>query len=84
MDVRESYEYEICHLDNSILIPLSELEERLGELDKSSHIIAHCHHGGRSLKAAQLLKVNGFQNVKNLQGSIHAWATEIAPSIGAY
>jgi rhodanese-related sulfurtransferase len=52
LDVREAYEYEICHLDNFILIPLSELEERLGELDKSSHIIAPCHHGGRSLKAA--------------------------------
>ncbi len=84
MDVRGAYEYEICHLDNSILIPLSELEERLEELDKSSHIIAYCHHGVRSLKAAQLLKVNGFQNVKNLQGSIHAWATEIDPSIGTY
>jgi adenylyltransferase/sulfurtransferase len=84
LDVREPHEYEICHLKDSVLIPLGDLANRVNELDTADEIIAHCHHGMRSLKAAHLLKEMGFKKVKSLKGGIHAWATDVEPDMATY
>ncbi len=83
LDVREPYEYEICNLGGS-LIPLSELSNRLNEIDKSKPVIVHCKVGGRSMQAAKLLQNAGFHSVANLTGGILAWAKEIDPSMLQY
>ncbi|MBI1871548.1 MAG: molybdopterin-synthase adenylyltransferase MoeB [Chlamydiae bacterium] len=84
VDVREPHEYDICHLEEAVLIPLGELPTRLNELDTTDEIITHCHHGMRSLNAARLLKDMGFKRVKSLKGGIHAWATEIDSTLATY
>ena len=84
LDVRNPEEYEICNIEGAILIPLGELPQRLGELNKTDLIVAHCHHGMRGLKALEILKKAGFQNVKNLTGGIDAWSAEIDPSVPRY
>lgn len=84
IDVREQHEYDICHLDNSVLIPLSELPQHVNELDSADEIITHCHHGMRSLNAANFLKQAGFKKVRSLRGGIDAWATEIDPNMATY
>ena len=53
LDVREYHEYDIASIEDSVLIPLGELPDRLDELDENDEIIVHCHHGGRSLRATQ-------------------------------
>ena len=47
------------------LIPLGELADRIGELDRDAEIIVHCKMGVRSANAVQLLRDNGFDKVFN-------------------
>src|SRR5712691_144945 len=68
LDVREPNEAEIACIDGARLIPLSELPERLGEVDGHAEIVTHCHHGVRSMKALEILKAAGFANVRSLKG----------------
>jgi adenylyltransferase/sulfurtransferase len=84
LDVRNPQEYEICRIDGSILIPVSELAERFGELDAQDFIVAHCHHGPRSTRAVGILQQVGFDRVKNMAGGIDEWSTEVDPSIVRY
>lgn len=75
LDVRERDEYLKQHM-NGYLIPLSELPERVHELDRSQLIIIHCQSGVRSLQAAALLLSYGFKQIRNLQGGMSAWLSD--------
>ena len=85
LDVREPHEYPIANL-GAPLIPVGELEKRVGELaaQKDREIVIHCRSGSRSQKAALILKNAGFKNVENLAGGILAWADKIDPSMPKY
>jgi molybdopterin/thiamine biosynthesis adenylyltransferase/rhodanese-related sulfurtransferase len=83
LDVRQPHEYEICNLQGT-LIPLGELPQRHGELPRDAEIIVHCKMGGRSAKAVQWLRDQGFENVFNLRGGINAWSKEIDPEVPTY
>jgi adenylyltransferase/sulfurtransferase len=86
IDVRESDEWEICHLDGAQLIPLSQLQQRWAELkDEKRTIVLHCHHGTRSLRALQFLRQQGLAApMKNLKGGIDAWADAFDPDMARY
>lgn len=84
IDVREPEEFEVCHIPGSILIPLSELEDHLDELDKEADYVIHCKMGGRSLKAAMVMKEFGFKKVINLTGGIYQWAQDIDKDMQLY
>jgi rhodanese-related sulfurtransferase/rubrerythrin len=73
LDVRQPAEYEEEHLPGAKIIPLGQLADSLGEIDKGKPVIAYCAIGGRSRVAAQLLNGYGFQEVYNLKGGIKAW-----------
>ena len=81
--MRNPEEYEICNLGGN-LIPLAELPDRLGELNKDDEIVVHCKLGGRSAKAVAHMSDQGFTNVTNLVGGIAAWADEVDPSMPQY
>ena len=83
LDVREPFEYDIANL-GAKLIPLGELPNRAGELDKDREIVVHCKGGGRSQKAAEFLAQNGFKKVWNLAGGIGAWSNDVDPSVPKY
>jgi len=84
IDVREPQEYQICHIPQARLIPLGELPKRLHELDRSRPIVVHCKTGGRSAKAADLLRQNGFTGVLNMTGGILAWSDKVDPAVPKY
>jgi molybdopterin/thiamine biosynthesis adenylyltransferase/rhodanese-related sulfurtransferase len=84
LDVREPFEYEIARIEGSKLIPLSELPDRLSELEREELTIVHCHSGMRSARAVQFLQGAGFANVLNLEGGIERWSDEIDPSVPKY
>jgi sulfur-carrier protein adenylyltransferase/sulfurtransferase len=84
IDVREPHEWDIAHIDGARLIPLSQLPERLTELDGHADIVTHCHHGMRSLKAMAILKGAGFNRVRSLAGGIDAWADRIEAGMARY
>jgi rhodanese-related sulfurtransferase/rubrerythrin len=73
LDVRQPAEYEEEHLPGAKLIPLGQLGDSLGEIDKEKPVIAYCAIGGRSRVAAQLLNGYGFREVYNLKGGIKGW-----------
>ncbi len=84
IDVREPHEYEIAKIPGARLIPLGTLAGRLNELDPEADIVAHCKSGGRSQKAVDLLKQNGFKHVRNMTGGITAWSDKVDPSVPKY
>src|SRR6202000_69489 len=69
LDVREPHEFKIAQI-GGYLIPLGDLQKRIGELDKNREIVVQCKSGGRSQKAAEFLQQAGFK-VKNLAGGIN-------------
>ncbi|OJW95033.1 rhodanese-like domain-containing protein [Thiobacillus sp. 65-1402] len=84
LDVREPWEWNLCHLPGAILIPMHELPARLQELDKDAETVLICHHGVRSFHAARYLETLGFGNVVNLSGGVAAWADEVDPAMPRY
>jgi sulfur-carrier protein adenylyltransferase/sulfurtransferase len=84
IDVREPHEYQIARIPGARLIPLGELPKHLQELDPNAEIVAHCKTGGRSQKAVDLMKQNGFKNVLNMTGGITAWSDQVDPSVPKY
>ena len=84
LDVREPWEFEICHIENSVSLPMGLVQEQLDELDQTQEIVVICHHGIRSANVAALLEHHGFSNVINLTGGIHAWAQEIDINMSQY
>ena len=84
LDVRNPDEFAICQIGRPILIPLAELPQRFEELAKDKPIVVYCHHGVRSIRAAQLLLKKGFSDVKSLHGGINSWSEKIDPSVPRY
>jgi sulfur-carrier protein adenylyltransferase/sulfurtransferase len=73
LDVRQPSEYSQTHLPGAKLIPLSQLDTAVSQLDPQKPVIVYCAIGGRSRVAAQLLAGRGFGEVYNLKGGIKAW-----------
>jgi rhodanese-related sulfurtransferase len=86
LDCREPSEVATARIDGSITIPMREIPSRLAELEphKTGRIVIHCHHGGRSLRVAQFLRQQGFDQAQNLAGGIDAWSLEIDPTVPRY
>lgn len=68
VDVRTQLEWDLGHLDDSVLIPHEELRDRLGELPKDRPLICMCKVGLRGHIASRILIQNGFKEVYNLTG----------------
>ena len=81
LDVRTEEEYNAEYIPVAINIPLSDLENRLDELDKSKTIIVYCQSGGRSRTASDMLAKHGFASVYNMLSGINAWKEKFATSI---
>ena len=60
LDTRTPFEYMRGHAEDFINIPLDDLRERLGELDKTKKIYVMCQSGLRSYLATRILMQNGF------------------------
>lgn len=83
VDVREEWETRIATLPGSLLIPLGELPQRVGELDRVRPVVTYCHSGVRSAQAARFLTEQGFQ-ATSLHGGINAWSAMVDPRVPHY
>ena len=63
LDIREDAERLAYALPNAVGIPLSELRNRLGELDKQKTYVLFCAVGVRAYNASRILMANGFEHV---------------------
>lgn len=68
LDVVEKVERDAFAMPNSVHIPLGQLRDRIGELDKSKLIVTCCAIGVRSYNAARILDQHGFKKVKVYPG----------------
>jgi len=84
LDVREQWEYDICHIKESVHIPMGQIAERKDELNMEDTIIVVCHHGIRSRMVAKFLDASGFINVINLSGGVDSWSKEVDQSMPKY
>lgn len=84
IDVREPYEYAIARIPGTTLIPLGQIAERAGELDRDREIILHCRSGKRSADALNQLKAKGFTRLKNVVGGITAWSEQVDRDVPIY
>jgi rhodanese-related sulfurtransferase len=75
IDVREPTEVEEGHIKGITHIPLGELEERIGELDKNTEYIMVCRSGARSGKAKAYLQEHGYKAI-NMAGGMLSWEGE--------
>jgi rhodanese-related sulfurtransferase len=78
LDVRTPDEFAQGHVPGATLIPVQELEARLGELAAYERrgVVTYCEKGPRAAKAAELLRAHGFSNVRQLDGGIRRWRDE--------
>ena len=76
LDVRTEEEFygPLGHIEGAILIPIDDLEGRVGELNsvKNEKIYVVCRTGGRSGRGKDFLNSNGFTAV-NVDGGMVAW-----------
>jgi adenylyltransferase/sulfurtransferase len=90
LDKNEKFEFIDCRLPNektiteipgAKLIPLQQLAQRIGELKghENEKIVVHCKSGGRSMQFTQILRQQGFKDVKSMAGGILLWNKDINP-----
>ncbi|WP_020653789.1 rhodanese-like domain-containing protein [Massilia niastensis] len=81
VDVRGADDFAAGHLRDAKHIPLSDLGQRIGELDKSKSrtVVVVCQNGARSDKAARQLQKAGFEDVYSLEGGLAAWSAAGLP-----
>ena len=81
VDVRSADEFAAGHLRDAKHIPLADLANRIGELDKSKNrtVVVVCQTGARADKAARQLQAAGFEDVHALEGGQAAWVAAGLP-----
>ena len=84
LDVREPWEFQLCRIEGSQLLPMGEIPARAGELDSDAEVVVICHHGARSMQVALFLEKQGFTDVTNLSGGVDAWAKNVDPAMPVY
>ena len=83
VDVCETEEFQRGHILNAINIPLKQLQDQLGQLEKfrakDKPIVLSCRSGQRANRAAAILRKNEFKKVFTLSGGLTAWEKENLP-----
>lgn len=72
LDIRTEEEFEEAHIENSINIPLQNLLYNIDELQDydEKDIVVYCRSGHRSITACNLLSMEGFDKLYNLEDGI--------------
>jgi rhodanese-related sulfurtransferase len=83
LDVREEWELGVASVSDVVHIPMGQVADRIGELDREKTVVVLCRSGRRSLEVARYLQQNGFKTV-NLAGGILAWSRDLDATIPTY
>jgi len=73
LDVREPEEFARERVPGAVNVPQSDLATRLSEIPRDRPILTICQSGSRSLRSAQFLHQQGYQNVATVVGGTRAW-----------
>ena len=77
VDVRNPGEAAAGMIPGAVNIPVNQLPDRLGELDRARPTVVYCAGGYRSSVAASLLRQRGFTDVSDILGGYNAWEQTI-------
>jgi rhodanese-related sulfurtransferase len=78
IDVRADHEWEVGRIAGATHLPLAELAERTGEIDKDRPVVLYCRGGNRSTMATDALSEAGFDAVKLSEGIV-GWSEADLP-----
>jgi len=78
VDVRAEHEWEMGRIAGATHLPLAELAERAGEIDKDRPVVLYCRGGNRSTMAAEALAAEGYDAAKLSEGIV-GWAEADLP-----
>ncbi len=81
LDVREEWETAIAAVESSLRIPMNAVAACIAEPASSRPIAVLRHSGRRSAGVAAFLAEAGFATVRNIAGSIDAWAQTVDPNL---
>ena len=84
LDVREPWEFDICHIEGSTNMPMGQILQQLDELRAKDEIVVICHHGIRSQQVIRFLRQQALENLINLDGGVDAWAQGVDPNMPVY
>jgi rhodanese-related sulfurtransferase len=84
LDVRELEEWQFCRIEGARHLPMSQIQQRVGEREPTQETVVYCHHGVRSHMVAEFLTNKGFSRVASLTGGIEAWSVFLDPSVPRY
>jgi rhodanese-related sulfurtransferase len=77
LDVRSGKEFSDGHIPGAVHIPIDDLRQKLGSLNKDKQVIIYCKSGYRAYLGLRILLNNGFKDVKLLNGSYLSWIRKI-------
>lgn len=78
IDVRTPMEYAAGALPGAINIPLDSMRGRLADIPKNRPVVVYCGVGLRGYLASNILRLNGFDDVRNLIGGIKTYRTSVS------
>jgi rhodanese-related sulfurtransferase len=79
LDVRQPDEIAVSRIPGAIPVNPDASVDDLRQLDLEGPVVVYCSVGARSATLAERLKAAGIDSVRNLRGSIFAWANEGRP-----
>jgi rhodanese-related sulfurtransferase len=84
LDVRQPWEFDVCKIENSVLVPMSQIPAEAESLDAERETVVICHHGIRSRSVGRYLEQLGFSNIINLSGGVDQWAKTVDNQMATY
>ena len=79
VDVRTKDEFELGAIPGAVNLPLDELRAHLDEIPRDKPVWLYCGVGLRGYLASNILKENGFKEVRNLVGGLKTYHAAVAP-----
>jgi len=84
LDVREPWEFDICHIEGSVNLPMAQIPQNMARFRDSEEIVVICHHGIRSQHVIRFMRQQCSQQLINLDGGVDAWAREVDADMPVY
>jgi rhodanese-related sulfurtransferase len=84
LDVRQPWEFDVCKIEGSTLVPMSTIPTQYQSLDFERETVVICHHGIRSRSVGRYLEQAGFSNIINLSGGVDQWAKTVNNQMATY
>ena len=75
LDVRTPEEIKLGKIENALEIDVlgDNFKRIIEHLDKSTEYLVYCKKGGRSARACDIMRKNGFKNLTNMEGGYTNW-----------